>query len=124
MPFSIGFAGSVSFFVLLALVFVAAPHQVAGLFPAILLVGGVGLFAAGLWFDTRDPERATRLSDNGFWLHLAAAPMILNGALGLTGRLFNIGTERTGAFGMVSVGEPAFAAATLLIVALLGFCRS
>jgi hypothetical protein len=121
LPFSLGLAGSVGFVVLLALTFLATPNHVLELFPAILLAGGLALFAAGLWFDMRDPERKTRLSDNGFWLHLAAAPMILNGSLGLTARLFNISQERSGAFGMMSVGEPLFAAVTLLIVALLGF---
>jgi hypothetical protein len=121
LPFSLGLGGSVSFLVLLALTFMAAPNQVFGLLPVILLLGGVLLFAAGLWFDTRDPQRTSRLSDNGFWLHLAAAPMILNGSLGLAARLFNLSQDRTGAFGMMSVGEPAFAAVTLLIVALLGF---
>ena len=41
-----------------------------------LFGSGMFLFFLGIYFDARDPERKTRLSDNGFWLHLFAAPMI------------------------------------------------
>ena len=41
-----------------------------------LFGSGMFLFFLGIYFDARDPERNTRLSDNGFWLHLFAAPMI------------------------------------------------
>ncbi|MBY0420996.1 MAG: hypothetical protein K2Q06_01750, partial [Parvularculaceae bacterium] len=37
---------------------------------------GLVLFAAALGFDARDPRRETRYSDNAFWLHFAAAPLI------------------------------------------------
>jgi hypothetical protein len=70
--------------------------------------------------------RTTRFSDNGFWLHFAAAPLILNGAFGLLGQAFR-GVE-AGALGgsgnlMVSAasGDAVVqAAATLGIVAVLG----
>jgi hypothetical protein len=42
---------------------------------------GVVLFVLGLYFDARDPERRTRLSDNGFWLHLFAAPILFTGIM-------------------------------------------
>jgi hypothetical protein len=38
---------------------------------------GLLLFAVAMRFDASDPERLTRRSDCGFWLHLAAAPFIV-----------------------------------------------
>lgn len=45
----------------------------------IVLTIGVLMFVFGMVFDIRDPARITRFSDNGFWLHLIAAPFILIG---------------------------------------------
>ncbi len=41
---------------------------------------GFGIFAflGGMYFDTRDPHRISRLSACGFWLHILAAPAIVN----------------------------------------------
>jgi len=40
---------------------------------------GLATLAAAIWFDQKDPGRITRLSDNAFWLHVAAAPQIILG---------------------------------------------
>jgi hypothetical protein len=77
-------------------------------------------------FDARDPARATRFSDNGFWLLLAAAPFILNGALGLVGQLFtgDAGAASPSAAMLAAGGGQAAAtqaAATLVVIAFLGF---
>ncbi|MFD1880506.1 hypothetical protein [Paracoccus pacificus] len=42
------------------------------------LVFGILALIAGTWFDTRDPHRVGRASAAGFWLHLLAAPAIVN----------------------------------------------
>lgn len=47
------------------------------------LVFGLLAAAVGLWFDMRDPHRLGRASASAFWLHLLAAPAIVN-TLGLT----------------------------------------
>ena len=39
---------------------------------------GLALFAAALWYDMRDPHRLSRYSANAFWLHILAAPAIVN----------------------------------------------
>lgn len=62
---------------------------------AFLIVSGILLFSAALVYDSKDTGRLTRFSDNAFWLHFAAAPMILHGIaiqiLSLrTTKLFNI----------------------------------
>lgn len=79
---------------------------------AVLFSGTVSLFvglsclAIGLWFDARDPDRVSRLSDNAFWLHLVAAPQIIWGIRGL---LDSRGIDMEGITG-----------ASILIAVLLG----
>lgn len=56
---------------------------------ALVFVAGLGTFAFAMWWDMSDRERRTRRSDVAFWLHLAAAPMIVHpvfSSLGLLGR--------------------------------------
>ena len=69
---------------------------------ALLL--GFGAFALAMRYDTSDPERLTRRSDCGFWLHLAAAPFIVHPVIS-----------------MLAAGETAGAAlVTIAVVLLLG----
>ena len=44
-------------------------------------LAGLLVFALALFFDTRDPLRCSYLSDNAFWLHLLAAPLMVHGAM-------------------------------------------
>ena len=44
---------------------------------------GFATLTAAIWFDQKDPGRITRLSDNAFWLHVAAAPQIILGLRGM-----------------------------------------
>ncbi|MEO0720861.1 MAG: hypothetical protein AAFY43_01795 [Pseudomonadota bacterium] len=68
-----------------------AAYTFAGFFGDIgMVIGGFGAFVVGLItlavaiaFDATDPARATRRSDNAFWLHLAAAPQIILGMRGM-----------------------------------------
>jgi len=39
---------------------------------------GVACFLVGMWFDTRDPYRLGRHAATAFWLHLLAAPALVN----------------------------------------------
>jgi hypothetical protein len=39
---------------------------------------GIVCFLAAMWFDTRDPYRLGRHAATGFWLHLLAAPALVN----------------------------------------------
>jgi hypothetical protein len=125
LPFSLGLVGggAASFVIVAGLI---ANYEVTvRTLPALFLVLGSLLFLAGVAFDARDPERATRYSDNGFWLHFAAAPLILNGAFGLIGQALNGGD--TGSAGMiVAAGSDqggavaAQAVATLVVIFVLG----
>jgi hypothetical protein len=49
-----------------------------GPFAWITLVLGVLVFAVAMVFDMSDPHRVTRRSANGFWLHVVAAPALVN----------------------------------------------
>ena len=42
----------------------------------VLFVLGIGVFSFAMYWDARDPERASVHSDVAFWLHLLAAPAI------------------------------------------------
>jgi len=44
----------------------------------VTLALGLAAFAVAMLFDASDPHRVTRRSAQGFWLHLVAAPMIIN----------------------------------------------
>ena len=50
----------------------------AGPFAWITLALGLLVFAAAMAFDMSDPHRVTRRSANGFWLHVVAAPALVN----------------------------------------------
>ncbi|MEE9314062.1 MAG: hypothetical protein V3V02_05370 [Rhizobiaceae bacterium] len=52
------------------------------------LIFGLLAFALGIYFDTKDPHRISRHSATGFWLHILAAPVIVN-TMAMT--LFNSG---------------------------------
>lgn len=49
-----------------------------GPFAWITLALGTVIFAAAMAFDMSDPHRVTRRSANGFWLHVLAAPALVN----------------------------------------------
>ncbi len=49
-----------------------------GPFAWITLLLGFAVFAAAMMFDMSDPHRVTRRSANGFWLHVIAAPALIN----------------------------------------------
>lgn len=49
-----------------------------GPFALITLVLGLLVFAVAMAFDMSDPHRVTRRSANGFWLHVVAAPALVN----------------------------------------------
>jgi hypothetical protein len=49
-----------------------------GPFAWITLVLGLLVFGVAMYFDMSDPHRVTRRSANGFWLHVVAAPALVN----------------------------------------------
>jgi len=61
-----------------SLSFLVAPEFTRAALNPLLLLCGVLIFAAAMWFDARDPSRLTRNTDIAFWLHLLAAPLIVH----------------------------------------------
>lgn len=120
LPFSLGLAGfGLAVFIIVAAL--VANFELTQQFISPLLLGlGVLLFLAGVWFDARDPQRATRFSDNGFWLHFAAAPLILRGAFGLIGSIFGAPDGLSSSMAFDDGSATVHAALTLAVVALLG----
>ena len=49
-----------------------------GPFAWITLLLGIAVFCVAMAFDMSDPHRVTRRSANGFWLHVVAAPALVN----------------------------------------------
>jgi len=49
-----------------------------GPFAWITLLLGLAVFAVAMMFDMSDPHRVTRRAANGFWLHVVAAPVLVN----------------------------------------------
>ena len=91
------------------------PDRVLDIAQPAQLLSGVFLFLLGIMFDARDPERRTRLSDNGFWLHFFAAPLILNSSLAMLIGLDDVTENPTGA-ALVTLGVvAAFSFVSLLI---------
>lgn len=80
LPFALA-AITVSLIALIAFVVFLVLGAPGVLFFPILMLAGLATFALAMRFDYRDPERTTRLADCAFWLHVAAAPMIVHSAL-------------------------------------------
>ena len=49
-----------------------------GPFALITLGVGISVFATAMYFDMSDPHRVTRRAAQGFWLHVVAAPALIN----------------------------------------------
>ncbi|MGB7271518.1 MAG: hypothetical protein WBC90_18585 [Albidovulum sp.] len=75
-------------------------------FSLATLIFGIFAFVGGMWFDIRDPYRLGRHAATAFWLHLLAAPALVN-TVAMT--LYNIGGN---------AGMTATAAALALIAVL------
>lgn len=84
------------------------------------LAAGICMFALALWWDMSDPARRTRRADVAFWLHLAAAPLIVHPAFSLLG--LNAGwtdDAKLAATGLDVFIQPALALAIYLVLALV-----
>ncbi|KMW58914.1 Branched-chain amino acid ABC-type transport system, permease component [Candidatus Rhodobacter oscarellae] len=65
-------------------------------FAWLTLALGVATFAVAMMFDMSDPHRVTRRAANGFWLHVIAAPAIVN-----TIALTLLSSDSAGAMGLL-----------------------
>lgn len=82
LPFAVLlFAASIAAFFLAAVMAFLGKDVVTPYLRWVILAIGLTVFAAAMWFDTQDPLRTKRTSDQGFWLHLLAAPIITHSVL-------------------------------------------
>jgi hypothetical protein len=79
LPFCIALIALASLYLVFALIRIVAPTALPVHTGVILMVSGLIIFALALIYDTKDVQRKTRFSDNAFWLHFLAAPMIIHG---------------------------------------------
>ncbi|MFC4218413.1 hypothetical protein [Pseudophaeobacter arcticus] len=75
----------------------------SGPFAWVTLAVGIVVFAVAMLFDLSDPHRVTRRAAQGFWLHVVAAPALVN----------------TIALSLLESGTPS--AQLILVAVLLGF---
>ena len=94
-----------------------------GPFAWVTLLIGLVVFALAMGFDMSDPHRVTRRAANGFWLHVIAAPALVN-TVALT--LFTQGTDA--AYLALAVFLLIFAVIAIIIdrrsflIAAVGYC--
>lgn len=79
LPFTLAVTAAAAVVAFFSAVHLAAPGVFDADGPLLLLIGGLAVFGAAMAFDLSDPQRRTLRSDNAFWLHLLAAPLILRG---------------------------------------------
>ncbi len=81
-----------------------------GRFAWITLALGIAVFALAMVFDGSDPNRVTRRSAQGFWLHVVAAPAIIN-----TIALSLLSSDTTGAMLVLILALALFAIVAIAI---------
>lgn len=83
LPFAVGVAALSAVALVLVGLLLWAPHD--DVFAAVMLAAGLAVFALAMSFDLADPGRSGLASDNAFWLHLVAAPVLVYSVIGLLG---------------------------------------
>lgn len=79
LPFCIALIALSILTLFYTVLFRLAPELTNGNVGWFLGLGGLCTFATALYYDSKDLHRTTRFSDNAFWLHLAAAPLLIHG---------------------------------------------
>jgi hypothetical protein len=95
-------AAAVALFAITLLLAIIPGLRAVWEYPA--LVAGLGVFALALRWDAADRARLTRRADVAFWLHLAAAPLIVHPLFWMLGLLGGNGTpDSAHALGAIAV---------------------
>jgi len=113
LPFTLGQTAVAVAATALFLLQALFPDGAAGLRAPLFLALGLGTFALAMGYDLRDPARDTRRADCAFWLHLAAAPMIVNSAMGF------VWTAEQASLGLGDAISTIMLIAALAVVALI-----
>ena len=120
LPFATALVASAGVALASWVLLLVLPYDRVRLDPILTLGFGVVLLGAAIAYDARDPERTLRWSNNGFWLHLVAAPTLMSGALDVAayGPSLDVVGLVNGEVGADRY-TAGYAAVTLVVVALL-----
>jgi len=118
LPFCIALIAVSSLYLFYTVLFTMAPDFARARLGWVLVLSGVVTLSAAIYYDMKDVHRTTRFSDNAFWLHLTAAPLIIHGLA-----LEVIALKTTRLFEIIPVLQigPADAAGLLIIIAVITF---
>lgn len=81
LPFCIALMTLAGLYLGLTLLNAVMPEFVRTQFGWVMALGGLLTLMGGMYYDSKDLHRSTRFSDNAFWLHLTAAPLLIHGAV-------------------------------------------
>ena len=95
VPITVAIATGAAILMAQALLFGCLPALLKDWFQPALFLSGLITFALALGWDASDRTRTTRRSDVAFWLHLAAAPLIVHPAFAMLGILTGSATMTT-----------------------------
>lgn len=79
LPFCIALIALAALYLGFSILSAIAPGMWSGQKGLSIFLGGLITFLAAIMYDMRDKHRTTRFSDNAFWLHFIAAPLIIHG---------------------------------------------
>ncbi|WP_072396344.1 hypothetical protein [Hyphomicrobium sp. CS1GBMeth3] len=95
VPIDVAIAAMGLFCVISGGIDLVAPRAEGGFNWTVTTLFGLGVFATAVRFDASDPLRQTRRADIAFWLHLLAAPMIVQAMMPLvTGNVGEMGAAQ------------------------------
>ncbi|MEP6342730.1 MAG: hypothetical protein ABJ275_05390 [Maricaulaceae bacterium] len=111
LPFCIALITVSALYLGLAVLKHIAPDFVRHQFGWVMALGGLITLIGGIYYDSKDLHRSTRFSDNAFWLHLTAAPLLIHGSV-----LELVKTQTTQVLGLVPVIDVSQGDAVLMLV--------
>lgn len=120
LPFCIALMTLAGLYLGLSVLNNIAPDFVRTQFGWVMALGGLITLIGGIYYDSKDLHRSTRFSDNAFWLHLTAAPLLIHGSV-----LELVKTQTTQVLGLVPVidvnqGDAVLMLVIVAIVTLIG----
>ena len=111
LPFCIALITLAGLYLGLTLIRLIAPSFVDSQIGWVMAVGGLITLGCAIYYDSKDQHRTTRFSDNAFWLHLAAAPLLIHGIV-----FELIKTQTTKVAGILPVVDAGNSDAVLMLV--------
>jgi hypothetical protein len=102
VPITVAAGAAMASAAVIAFVLALAPDLDIRLRSGLVIACGVVVFLEAMRFDMADPARVTRKTDIAFWLHLLAAPLIVQPLIfGFLGGVANLDTPR--AVGIIAI---------------------